>query len=234
MAKILKQNMANTLALAQHPLPEKYWEGGNYELNMSFDNLRERQWQSLMQKIWDHPLITGPLALRYAPNNEPLALNAIDTGTLNAVTTIQAPPPTVTQNQHGRLGINNFSVGCDIQATRSLFECVTIAVPLGMFAGVVGGPYVRYMHSELQALDEVFYEIALSVYDAVPFQIAAIGYERSCQLLSELRSDSEARHNFLVAGNFLAQETILNAIEPDLSPYQVVRPALRWMPSKVQ
>jgi hypothetical protein len=142
------------------------------------------------------------------------------------------PPPTAALVQHGQLKLGETVVGCDIQATRSLFECVSVLVPVGMFEGMAGGAQVRREYPALETLDEVFYDIALGVYDLVPFQIAAIGYERSCQLLSELCSDSELRHNFLVTGNFLAQDEVLLEIEPDLTPYTEVRPHLRWMAPK--
>ena len=84
-------------------------------------------------------------------------------------------------------------------------------------------------HPEMQTLDDLFYDIALHVYDVMPFKIAAIGYERECQLPSELRNDAQVRHAFLVTGNFLAQDDVLASIEPDLARYQQVRGNLRWL-----
>jgi hypothetical protein len=214
--------MTKVLSIASHRHTVLFWDGGHYELNLSFDTLRDKQWQRVMQTIWDHPSIYGPLAIRYAPGgevSEPMAA--------------QIPPPTATLTQHGQMKVGQTVVGCDVQATRSLFECVSVLVPLGMFNGIVGGPDVRQQYPELQELDDVLYSVALSVYDVAPFKIAALGYERECQLPAELRSNGELRHNFLVNGNFLAQEDVLLAIEPDLTPYQQVRDNLRWMPPRL-
>jgi hypothetical protein len=131
--------------------------------------------------------------------------------------------------QHGVLKVGEVIVGCDVQATRSLFECVSLLVPVTMFRDLTPGANVRAEHPELQTLDELFYDVALHVYDANPFKIAAFGYERECQLPVELRNDAQVRHAFLVAGNFLAQDDVLASIEPDLSRYQQVRANLRWL-----
>ncbi|HRE48701.1 MAG TPA: hypothetical protein PLD47_13330 [Aggregatilineales bacterium] len=213
--------MATTLTAATYDDAHAFWEGGNYELNITFDTLRDRQWQQVVQTLWEHPSLNGPLSARHSPGQPPAGKQAI-----------QAPPPTAALIQHGQLAVESFIVGCDVQATRSLFECVSILIPLGMFANIESDSGVRARHPELHALDLVFYDIALAVYDAAPFQVAAIGFERSCQLITELKTDFLARHNFLVSGNFLAQERILAEIEPDLSGYQEVRPGLRWMPAK--
>jgi hypothetical protein len=102
-----------------------------------------------------------------------------------------------------------------------------------MFKDIVGGMDMRQQYGELQELDDVLYSIALSVYEVAPFKIAALGYERECQLPAELRSNGELRHNFLVNGNFLAQEDVLLTFDPDLTAYQQVRDNLRWMPPRL-
>jgi hypothetical protein len=215
--------MAPVLTLAKHNNEHQYWEGGNYELNMSFDSLRDRQWARVTQAIWEQTALFGPLTERYVPNK--IAGDKAQA---------QVPAPTATLTQHGQLKVTgSLEIGCDVLATRSLFECVSILVPVGMFEGLVGNMTMRHTHPELQALDEIFYNIALSVYDVVPFRIAAFGYERGCQLTSELRSDAQARHAFLVMGNFMAQEEVLRAIEPDLTPYKEVRPGLRWLEPRI-
>src|SRR5690242_8461062 len=114
--------MSDTLTLAKHNDLASYWEGGHYELNLSFDTLRDRQWQRVMQTIWSHSALQGPLPERYVPGEE-----------FGELIGIQAPPPTATLTQHGRMKIGEFVIGCDVQATRSLFECVSVLVPLGMF-----------------------------------------------------------------------------------------------------
>lgn len=209
------------LELSHHDEPALYWEGGHYELNLSFETLRDKQWQDVLNAIWNHVLMNGPLAARYTPNCP-----------VPDKVAVKVPPPTAILKQHGQIAVNGFAVGCDVQATRSIFECVSILVPIGMFKDISGGALMRHTHPQLAELDKVFYDIALSVYSVAPFQIASLGYERSCQLPSELRSDAESRHNFLAAGNFLIQESVLRTLEPDLTPYQQVRQGLYWLAAR--
>ncbi|MCE7946068.1 MAG: hypothetical protein DYG88_01425 [Chloroflexi bacterium CFX4] len=209
------------LELSHHADPMQYWEGGNYELNLSFETLRDRQWADVLTTIWENVSLNGPLAARYMPGTPAAEKVAV-----------QVPPPTAVVKQHGQIAVNGQAAGCDVQATRSIFECVSILVPIGMFHGLTGGTTMRGKHPELTALDEVFYDVALHVYSVAPFQVASLGYERSCQLPSELRNDGEARHNFLAAGNFLIQEAVLRTLEPDLTPYQEVRQGLYWLAAR--
>jgi hypothetical protein len=213
--------MADTLTLAKHKDQASYWEGGHYELNLSFETLRDRQWQRVMQTLWTYSALHGPLVERYSPGGE--------TGELIA---IQSPPPTATLTQHGQMKIGDLVIGCDVQATRSLFECVSVLVPLGMFGGIDGGPKVRRNHTELAALDKVLYDMALYAYDVAPYKIAAIGYERGCQLQVELRSSEAERKAFLSAGGALVQEDVLNAVGLTVLDFEQVRPNLRWLPSR--
>jgi hypothetical protein len=213
--------MTNMLTPAKHPDQASYWEGGHYELNLSFETLRDRQWQRVMQTIWSYSALTGPLASRYVPGEDSSELIAI-----------QAPPPTATLTQHGQIKIGEIVVGCDVQATRSLFECVSLLVPLGMFADIKAGPHVRREHVELDALDKVLYDLALHAYDVAPYKIAAIGYERGCQLLVELRNSQEMRKTFLAAGGALVQEDTLQAVGLTVPDFKQVRPNLRWLPPR--
>lgn len=215
------ENTRMALTLARHQNAQDYWGGGNYELNLTFDTLRDKQWPQVLEALWEHPALDGPLAGRYSPAHEVARRSAI-----------QPLPPTATLIQHAQLQVDGLLVGCDVQATRSLFECVSVLVPLGMFEGIVGGPEARQKYPELETLDAVFYDIAMHVYDTVAFRVAVIGFERACQLPAELVADGELRHNFLVMGNFLAQDDVLQTIEPDVTQYQEVRPALRWKPAR--
>ena len=45
--------MSDVLIVAHHQQPASYWEGGHYELNLSYDTLRDRQWQRIMEAVWD-------------------------------------------------------------------------------------------------------------------------------------------------------------------------------------
>jgi hypothetical protein len=61
--------------------------------------------------------------------------------------------------------------------TRSQFECVSSAAPLGMFAELARALAICWACSaqrQLAALDQVFYELALAVYD-VAIQLATVG-----------------------------------------------------------
>lgn len=209
------------LAVAQHSDPLRYWQGGNYELSLTYSALRDRQWGGILAALWAYPHLTGPISARYHPG-----------GGQPTPTPVQAPPPTATIIQHGQIRFGGLLVGCDVQATRSLFECVSLFVPIGMLSGLAGGLNMRRTHPELSDLDALFYDIALHIYDEVPFDFAAIGYERGCQLLAELSEDGEARHNLLVGGNFMGRGEALRQIESDLSQYQQPRPDLYWMPAR--
>ncbi len=213
--------MTNMLTAASYTDNASYWEGGHYELNLSFDTLRDRQWQRVMQTIWSYAALHGPLAARYIPGEAAGELIGI-----------QVPPPTATLTQHGQMKIGGLVIGCDVQATRSLFECVSVLVPLGMFAGIAGGPQVRQSHAELDALDKVLYDVALHAYDVAPYKIAAIGYERGCQLPAELRGNADLCQAFLAAGGALMQEDVFRSIGLNAADYEQARPNLRWLPPK--
>jgi len=215
--------MTNTLTVASHTSPASYWEGGHYELNLSFDTLRDRQWERVMHTIWSHPAIFGPLTERFVPGVQ-----------APPATDIHVPPPTATMTQHGQLMIGEMVIGCDVQATRSLFECISLLVPLGMFGGITGGPQIRRQHPELDTFDKVLTDIALRIYDVASFKIAAIGYERGCQLPAELRSNTELCAAFLLAGDALAQEDVLRSMQLNVADYEQRRANLRWIPSQTQ
>jgi hypothetical protein len=213
-------NGNDALQTAMHNTPAAYYSGGSYALNMSFDTLRDKQWQRVIELIWQHPALYGPLAARYHPNSQ-----------VAAQVQVQAPPPTATITQHGQMQVENTVIGIDVQATRSLFECVSILVPVGMFAGIEASIDMRSHYPELKALDDIFYDIALAVYDLHPFQIAAVGYERECQLPMELSGDAEVRRSFFATGNSLIQESVLRMLgADDAVQYDLVRPNLRWLP----
>ncbi len=209
---------SSALLPAIHDEQQAYWNGGNYELNMSFESLRDKQWERVMQTVWTHRLIYGPLTARYIPG-----------GTVTN-TAIIIPQPTATQAQHGQIEINAAAYGCNVLATRSLFECVSVLVPLGMFAGIAldGETAPRRANPQLATLDSVLYEIALAVYDVVPFQVAAIGWERECQIVGELRSDADLRAQFVAEGNFFAREEVLRMLGLRSESYTLVRPGLYW------
>jgi hypothetical protein len=209
--------VSSPLALASHNEETLYWEGGHYELNMSFEALRDKQWLRVMQAIWGHPNMFGPLEHRFIPGGRTIE------------TAIAIPPPTATQAQHGQILVSTSAAGCDVLATRSLFECVSVLVPLGMFDGLqhnTNDP--RKDNPSLGLLDDVFAAIALAVYDVVPFKLAALGWERECQVVAELRSDDAARDALVRTGNFFAQDEVLRQLNIPMDSYPPVRNGLRW------
>ncbi len=209
--------VSSPLVLASHEQENLFWDGGHYELNMSFEALRDKQWLRVMQAIWGHPNMFGPLETRFVP------------GGRATETTISIPPPTATQAQHGQILVAPGAVGCDVLATRSLFECVSVLIPLGMFDGIRHGTAdPRKDNPALGLIDQVFAAIALAVYDVVPFKLAAIGWERECQVVAELRSDDAARAALVREGNFFAQEEVLRQLNIPMDEYQPVRNGLRW------
>jgi len=88
------------LTLAGHKNPAAYWNGGPYELNLSFEMLRDKQWQRIMQTIWEQPVLHGPLSGRYIPG-QPIPEQV----------PVQTPPPTAAMTQHGVLKVGEVIVG---------------------------------------------------------------------------------------------------------------------------
>lgn len=212
---------SNWLVPATHEQEALFWEGGSYELNMSFDALRDKQWMRLLQALWSHQSLGGPLESRYTPGAEV------------AATALTIPPPTATQTQHGQLHIAHGTIGCNILATRSLFECVSVLAPVGMFANLAECSTPTRVTPLIPELDTLLISVALAVYDAVPFLLASLGWERECQVIAELRADQTLRQALLDQGNFLAQEQTLRQFDVNLADYEVIRPGLRWAPPRL-
>jgi hypothetical protein len=196
-----------------------FWSGNHYELNMSFGMLRDIQWVRLLDALWSYDLIHGPLAGRFVPDYPyPAQVN------------IQYPAPTATFTQHGILLLNDCELGLDVLVTRSLFECVSLSVPEGMFANCRDRHKVSPVsHSALQVAYQM---LALYLYQAMPFEIASIGWDRDCQLRSELISDDGLRKAFLETGNFLVQEPVLRQFGVNVEDYEELLPGVRWGPDK--
>jgi hypothetical protein len=208
--------MDDQLRLASYADDEQYWSGGDYELNLSYGTLRDRQWPRLIQNLWACDALEGPFAARYTP------------GTTPEPTGQQVPAPTATQTQHAALQVAGLTVGCRVLATRSLFECVSLQVPVSMFADVAPVDDKAALH--IDALDRVFRDIALTLFSAAPFQIATLGLQSECRLLSELQADTQQRLDMVGRGNFFATDEVLAQLSLDPQHYPAVRPALRWVP----
>lgn len=211
--------MVQHLALAQHTTPDAYWAGGEYELNLSFGMLRDRQWQRLIEALWIHEAFDGPVAARYIPGVQ-----------VPDPAPIEVPEPTAAQTQYGVLTVEGMGVGCSVLATRSLFECVTVQVPVGMFDGIAVGDDAVTTGLQIAPLDHVFHDLALVLYEVVPFDLATIGYLVGPQLVEELQADTRQRLALLSTGNFFARDVVLFKLKAWPENYPVVRPGLRWIP----
>lgn len=191
---------------------EAVWSGRNFELNMSFATLRDNQWTRLINVLWEDSRLEGPFTNRFIPG-EPRP-EKVD---------VQYPAPTATYTQHGLLLLGEKQVGVDILVTRSLFECISMIVPAGMF-----GPSIEDL--TLIAVHEAYKALALLVYQTVAFEIASIGWNRDCQLLGELLGDKPTRDKFLRAGNFFAQDGVLKTLGVSANTYMEMMPGIRWIP----
>src|SRR5258708_39158319 len=97
---------AQTLTVAKLDNRAAFYEGGHYELNLSFEMLRDKQWQRVLDTLWHDETLYGPLASRFYPEKP-----------VPDQVAIQVPPPTATMVQHGQMKIGEVVVGGDVQAT---------------------------------------------------------------------------------------------------------------------
>jgi hypothetical protein len=191
---------------------ENPWNGDTFELNMSFDTLRDYQWERMLKALWAYTGISGPYESKYIPGkDEP---NKIKVAT---------PEPTATLSQYAAFEIApEVKVGVEILITRSLFECVSLAIPVDMFeAG-----------TDLAPLQQAYYDMALSIYETTTYTIAAIGLNRGCQLLMEMMAYPDTKSQFLKMGNFLARDDALAELKLSPQAYKEVKPSLRWYPPR--
>ena len=201
------------LQIAHHSEPDAYWAGPDYELNMTFEVLRDRQWQRLTQSLWDDPTLDGPFEARYVPGSgQPTRIP------------VQAPAPTATQTHYGLLSLEGMAVGCRLLLTRSLFECATLQVPLSMFEGSFEEEPLL-----VPSLDYVLQEIALAIFAVAPFELANIGSETGCYLVAELLADPQQRDEFVTQGNFFARDSVLAMLDVSPTEHVEARPGLRWV-----
>lgn len=209
--------MVQKLRLATHLEADAYWSGGEYELNLTFGTLRDKQWQRVLETIWNYGAISGPFRQRYIPGS---ALDRVS---------VLVPAPTDAQTQYGSLTLGSLCIGCGVLATRSLFECVTLQVPLGMFEGLHPAQ-TDLSRFRIDALDQLYQDIALAVYEAVPFDLANIGFQCECRLVAELQTDSQQRRSFLAGGYFFARDGVLTALDVRPDDYPLALAGLRWVP----
>jgi hypothetical protein len=197
---------------------EPFWSGPLFELNLSFDSLRNYQWERLLRALWATPSFSGPLSALYHPGKAS-----------PPTTALILPDPTATYSQFGIWEVEpDVRAGIEVLVTRSLFECMSVVMPVIMFANVGVEPE----DAGLQALEKLLYDLALNLYQTTAFSIAAIGIDRGCQLLMDFIVDSAPRSAFVKAGNFLARDDTLAAIRLEPRVYKEVMPSLRWCPPR--
>ena len=211
------------IQLAQHADPIAYWEGGNFELNMSYEMLQGDDWKRVIEALWANKSIDGPLISRFVPGQKIPDTHAIE-----------FPEPTAALTQHGILYVDEQAIGIDVLITRSLFECITLMAPVGMFANLAAGsksnPYPLSDNPARQSLEKTYRELALTLFKVVPFSIASLGWNRECQLLAELTFEEDVLRRFLSTGNSLITTTALQACKVDPFLYEEMLPELRWLP----
>ena len=194
----------------------EFWSKDKLELNMSFDTLRDFQWKRLIEAIWALPGITGPFEERYIPGQPEPNKKAM-----------QTPEPTSAYSEFGIWEIQpGLRIGIEVLVTRSLFECVSILIPIKMFDNF--NP--EDDNEDFKALEQSLYDLALKIYKTTAFSLAAIGMNRGCQLIVELVGDPAVKDAFVRAGNFLARDDSLMALRLQPRTYKEVMPALRWCP----
>lgn len=191
----------------------EFWSKDRLELNLSFENLKDFQWERLVQALWQHPSVEGPYEQPFIPTQPAPPLSAV-----------KVPQPTDSFALWGSIRPQaGVQVGMEVQMTRSLFECLSIAIPLGMFAA--DSP-----SGVQESVEQFFYNFALELYETTTFSIATLGINRGCQLMLEMLTNARLLRDFLAAGNFLAAEDTLISLRVPPARYLEARPHLRWCP----
>jgi hypothetical protein len=198
---------------APHDQVSALWHGAPYELNLAFGSLRDDQWWRVLTALWETPSLLGPLAARGLPSQ------------VKDKARITIPPPTTTFTQYADLILGPEQVvGCSVLVTRSLFECVSIQVPSGMFADLDPGHLPR-----IPRLEAIFYSLALAIYRQAAFECATIGWERGCVLEAELAGDADLRQRVLSEGGVFITDAGLASIGVGTTRHDVAVPGLRWI-----
>jgi len=187
------------------------WSEPQLELNLTFDTLREYQWGRFIKHLWAQETLIGPFSSRFDPSSPPQAVRPM------------VPEPTATLSQYALMQVTStLQVGVEILLTRSLFECVSILVPLNMF------PDPHPESDEVQAAHQSLYKLALALYEVGAFSIGTLGVGIGLFLLAELMADDQLRSQFIKHGSFFARDDILAVLRLSPEAYPEVKPALRW------
>ena len=165
-----------------------------------------------------HAALIGPFTQRFLPGDWPDSAAPL------------VPESDAARTQYAGLQIEpeSLEVGCGVLITRSLFECVSLQVPLGMFDGLEVDPHNKFA-LQIAPLDRIYQEIALAVFDVVPFDLANIGFQCECRIVAELQIDARQRLELLAHGSFFARDDALSLIGVTPEDYPAARPGLRWI-----
>jgi len=205
--------MSQNLLFASHPDPAAYWLGGSYILNMAFGALRKRQWERLIPALWNFPALHGPFAAPALPSQLPVS------------ETVTLPAPRSTQMWFGNLDVDSFRVGCTVQAVRTKSACVRIEIPLGMFEN--NGSELDENH--LEPVKQRFQELALAVFKTRPFDLATIGFQPECPVMTELLTDTRQWLSLLAKGNFFIRNEMLALLGYSAESFYPVSPEFCWI-----
>ncbi|MBI5931165.1 MAG: hypothetical protein HY862_17780 [Chloroflexi bacterium] len=212
--------MSARIQIPIHADPRDFWSGGTYELNLSYDTLRDNQWSRLLESFWSIDGVYGPYIDPYTPRQAEPAREKI-----------RYPAPTDTYSQYGIVSVDGVNIGFEVLVTRSIFEGFSVQLPAGMVVTTVAlaNPIVAARVRE--AVEDAYRSVALRMYEAMPFVIGSFDFNGECYLVDELAVDEVAREKFFATGNSLIQDTALRKLGRNPNDYEQVAAGLRWMPA---
>ncbi|GIK66530.1 MAG: hypothetical protein BroJett018_43240 [Chloroflexota bacterium] len=212
--------MSTRIQIPTHADPREFWSGGTYELNLSYDTLRDNQWSRLLESFWSIDGVFGPYEDRYTPGQaEP------------ARTKIRYPAPTDTYSQYGIVSVDEVHLGFEVLATRSIFEGFSVHLPAGMVVTTSALENPKVAARVREAVEDAYRFVALRMYEAMPFVIGSFDFNGECYLVDELAADAAAREKFFLSGNCFIQDTALRKLGRDPDNFEQVANGLRWLPA---
>lgn len=211
--------MSARIQIPAHADPRDFWSGGTYELNLSYDTLRDNQWSRLLDSFWSIEGVFGPYERRYTPGEAEASREKI-----------RYPAPTDTYTQHGVVSVDGVHIGFEVLVTRSIFECFSVHLPVGMIVIPSALENDKIASRVRAAVEDSYRFVALRMYEAMPFLIGRLDFNGECYLVDELAADATVREKFLSAGNAFIQDTALRKLGRNPENYEMVAAGLRWLP----
>ena len=212
--------MSTRIQIPTHADPREFWLGGTYELNLSYDTLRDNQWSRLLESFWSIAGVYGPYEDHYTPGQaEPNR------------TKVRYPAPTDTYSQYGIVSVDEVHLGFEVLATRSIFEGFSVHLPAGMVVTASARENPKVAERVREAVEDAYRFVALRMYEAMPFVIGSLDFNGECYLVDELVADAAAREKFLMTGNSYIQDTALHKLGYHPDDYEQVAAGLRWLPA---